>query len=459
MKLITEALGKSLSRSPGRILILGYAVLIAMGTVFLLLPIATVKGKLAFIDALFTASSATCVTGLTVVDTSATFTLWGKTIILVLIQIGGIGIMVISTIFLFSIGKKVSMTGRMLIRDTYSYGEGKGVFSLIKDVLLFTMVIELIGAILMFSRFHSRGTICMTIFYSVFHSVSAFCNAGFSLFSDSFLQYQNDWIINLSICTLIILGGIGFIVLSEIKNHFSLSCRAWSFLSLHTKLVLSSTLLLLVISTALIFLLEWQNTLSGKPVPYKILGAFFQAVNARTAGFNTVQIGDLTNETLFLIIILMFIGAAPGSCGGGVKITTVSSMTILGVSRLLGQEYPQVFHRKISDTSIAKAVSLIMIKLLVIIIGIILLQQTEIGEISHRLSRGTFLELMFETVSAFGTVGLSTGITTRLSVSGKLIVAIMMFIGRLGPLVIAMAVSKKKASKKYYYAQENIMIG
>ena len=459
MKLITRTLARSFAKSPGLILIFGYAVLIAMGTSFLLLPIATVKGKLALIDALFTAASAVCVTGLTVVDTSGVFTLLGKSVILVLIQIGGIGIMVVSTIFVFSIGKKVSMTGRILIRDTYSYGEGKGIFSLVKDVLFFTMAIELIGAILMFFRFHSQGSTGMAVFYALFHSVSAFCNAGFSLFSDSFLQYQNDWIINLSICTLIILGGIGFIVLSEIKNHFSLSCRAWSFLSLHTKLVLSSTLLLLVISTALIFLLEWQNTLSGKPVPYKILGAFFQAVNARTAGFNTVQIGDLTNETLFLIIILMFIGAAPGSCGGGVKITTVSSMTILGVSRLLGQEYPQVFHRKISDTSIAKAVSLIMISLLVIIIGIILLQQTEIGEISHRLSRGTFLELMFETVSAFGTVGLSTGITTRLSVSGKLIVAIMMFIGRLGPLVIAMAVSKKKASKKYYYAQENIMIG
>ena len=459
MKLITEALGKSLSRSPGRILILGYAVLIAMGTVFLILPIATVKGKLAFIDALFTASSATCVTGLTVVDTSATFTLWGKTIILVLIQIGGIGIMVISTIFLFSIGKKVSMTGRMLIRDTYSYGEGKGVFSLIKDVLLFTMVIELIGAILMFSRFHSRGTICMTIFYSVFHSVSAFCNAGFSLFSDSFVGYQSDWVINLTICTLVILGGIGFVVLSEIKTQFSFSRRAWSFLSLHTKLVLSSTLVLLVISTALIFLLEWQNTLSDKSVPYKILGAFFQAVNARTAGFNTVQIGDLTNETLFLTIILMFIGTAPGSCGGGVKITTFSSMVILGFSRLVGQEYPQIFYRKISDISIAKAVSLIIISLFLITIGIILLQQTEIGEVSHRLTRGSFLELMFETVSAFGTVGLSTGVTPTLSMTGKLIITMMMFIGRLGPLAIAIAVSRRSASKNYYYAQENIMIG
>ena len=424
-----------------------------------MLPLATINEKLQFIDALFTASSAACVTGLTAVDTSCTFTIWGKIIILVLIQIGGIGIMALSTIFLLSIGKKMNMTGRILISDTYSFDDGLGVIPLVKNIVLFTLVIELIGAILMFFRFQPETTINIAIFYSIFHSVSAFCNAGFSLFSNSFIGYQTDWVLNLIICILIILGGIGFIVLSEIKNHFSFSRRTWTFLSLHTKLVLFSTVFLLIISTIFIFLLEWQNTLSGKPLPYKILNAFFQAVNARTAGFNTVQIGSLTNETLFFTIILMFIGTAPGSCGGGVKITTVSSMIILGVSRLFGQEYPQIFHRKISDTSIAKAVSIIMISLLVIIIAVILLQQAEIGEIPHQLSRGRFLELMFEAVSAFGTVGLSTGITTTLSISGKLIIILMMFIGRLGPLVIAMAVSRKKISKNYYYAQENIMIG
>ena len=424
-----------------------------------MLPLATINEKLQFIDALFTASSAACVTGLTAVDTSCTFTIWGKIIILVLIQIGGIGIMALSTIFLLSIGKKMNMTGRILISDTYSFDEGQGVIPLVKNIILFTLVIELIGAILMFFRFQSETTIDIAIFYSIFHSVSAFCNAGFSLFSNSFIGYQTDWVLNLIICILIILGGIGFIVLSEIKNNFSFSRRTWTFLSLHTKLVLFSTVFLLVISTIFIFLLEGQNTLSGTPLPYKILSAFFQAVNARTAGFNTVQIGSLTNETLFFTIILMFIGTAPGSCGGGVKITTVSSIIILGVSRLSGQEYPQIFHRKISDTSIAKAISIIMISLLAIIIAVILLQQAEIGEIPHRLSRGKFLELMFEAVSAFGTVGLSTGITTTLSISGKLIIILMMFIGRLGPLAIAMAISRKKISKNYYYAQENIMIG
>lgn len=424
-----------------------------------MLPLSTLAGHLKFVDALFTAASAVCVTGLTVMDTPATFTLFGQAVILVLIQIGGLGIMVFSTVFLLSIGKKVTMTGRMLIRDTYSYGEGKEVFSLLKDIFLFAFVIELAGAIVMFCRFQKDHSPDAAIFFSVFHSVSAFCNAGFSLFSSSFMNFQYDWIINLTICSLIILGGIGFVVLSEIKNTFSISRRCWAFFSLHTKLVLSSTALLLVISTALILLLEWQNTLVGKTVPQKILAAFFQAVNSRTAGFNTIEISGLTNETLFFIIILMFIGTAPGSCGGGVKITTFSSMVIMGISRLMGRDHPQIFYRKISDASIAKAVSIIMTSLFVIILGIMFLQQTETGDLSHQLTRGAFLELMFETVSAFGTVGLSTGITGSLSVSGKLIITIMMFIGRLGPLVIAMAVSRNSTSKKYSYAQENIMIG
>ncbi len=459
MKAIARNISASISRSPGRISILGYALLIAAGTVLLLLPVSTAAGHMRLVDALFTASSAVCVTGLTVVDTSGTFTLFGKIIIILLIQTGGIGIMVLSTIFLLSIGRKVSMTGRILIRDTYSFTEGKGVLSLVKDVFVFTLIIELAGAAVMFPRFYASHPIGEAVFYSVFHSVSAFCNAGFSLFPDSFTGFYNDWLINLDICALIILGGIGFVVLTEIKQKFSFSRRCWSYFSLHTKLVLSSTLVLLIISTAIVFLLEWSNTLSEMTLPQRVLASFFQAVNTRTAGFNTIQIGDLTNEALFIMIILMFIGTAPGSCGGGVKVTTFSSLIILGVSRFSGHEHPHVFKRRISEESISKAVSLVMVSILVIVLGVILLQQVEIGEVSHRFTRGSFLELMFETVSAFGTVGLSTGITPGFSAAGKLIIAIMMFIGRLGPLVIAIAVSRQGTPKPYSYAQENIMIG
>ncbi|RLC05837.1 MAG: hypothetical protein DRH34_01640 [Deltaproteobacteria bacterium] len=457
MKLIISKLERSFSNSPGRIAVIGYTALIILGTFLLYLPVST-NDHLHFVDALFTAASAVCVTGLTIVDTAGTFTLFGKMVILSLIQVGGIGIMVLSTIFLFSIGKKVSITGRILLQDTYSLSHGKGTLPLIKDIVLFTVAIESIGAVILFFRFHSGQTTGMGIFYSVFHSVSAFCNAGFSLFSNSFTGYTHDWVLNLTISALIILGGIGFVVLSEIKN-VSFSRRMWSHLSLHTKLVLSSTVLLLFISTAAFFLLEWQNTLKEMTIPYKLLASFFQSVNARTAGFNTVQIGELTNETLLLAMILMFIGTAPGSCGGGIKITTFSTIIIFGVSRLFGQDSPQIFYRRISDESITKAVSLIMVSFFVITIGIILLQQTEIGEVSHRFSRGAFLELMFENISAFGTVGLSTGITSTLSTAGRLIITMMMFVGRIGPLVIAIAISRHGAAKKYSYARDDIMIG
>ncbi len=457
MKLFISKWERSFLSSPGRILIIGYATLIAFGTFLLCLPVST-NLDLHFVDALFTASSAVCVTGLTTVDIPGTFTLFGKIVILILIQVGGIGIMVLSTIFLFSIGKKVSLTSKILLRDTYNLSQGKGTLSLIKDIILFTLVIESLGAVVLFSRFYSEQTTGMGIFYSVFHSVSAFCNAGFSLFQGSFTGYTHDWILNLTISALIILGGIGFVVLSEIKNLL-FSRRSFSHLSLHTKLVLSVTVIILFISTAAFLLLEWNNTLKEMTIPYKFLASFFQSVNARTAGFNTVQIGQLTNETLLLTIILMFIGTAPGSCGGGIKITTFATMIIFGVSRFFGHGSPQIFYRRISDASIAKAVSLIMISFFVITIGMILLLQTEIGKVSHQLSRGAFLELMFENVSAFGTVGLSTGVTSTLSTAGRLIIAMMMFVGRLGPLVIAIAVSRHGAEKKYSYAQDDIMIG
>ncbi len=422
------------------------------------LPISTINRHIQFVDALFTAASAVCVTGLTSVDTGATFTLFGKMVILGLIQVGGVGIMVLSTLFLFSLGKKISLNGKMLLKDTYNLSGGKGTLSLIKDIVLFTAVVEFIGSVVLFSRFSSDQTAAMGIFYCVFHSVSAFCNAGFSLFPDSFTGYSHDWILNLTISTLIIIGGIGFVVLSEMKNLI-FSRRSLSHLTLHTKVVLSSTAILLFVSTAAFFLLESSNTLKGMTIPHKFLVSFFQSVNARTAGFNTVQIGELTNETLLLTILLMFIGAAPGSCGGGIKVTTFSTLMILGVSRLAGRSSPQIFYRRISDESIAKAVSLIMVSFFVITIGIMLLQQTEIGEISHQLTRGAFLELIFENISAFGTVGLSTGVTPTLSVPGRLIVVLMMFVGRLGPLVIAVAVSRRGAAKTYSYAQDDIMIG
>jgi trk system potassium uptake protein TrkH len=445
--------------SPGRVSMLSYAVLILLGAMLLLLPASTEKGHLDFIDALFTSASAVCVTGLIVVDTTSTFTLFGKVVIIALIQAGGLGIMVLSTIFLVTLGKRVSMTGRQMLSETYSYGQGKNVYSLVKEIVIFTFIIELIGAVLMLPDFLYRFPVGKAIGYAAFHSVSAFCNAGFSLFPDSFTRYGGSWLINLDICFLIISGGIGFIVMAEIRQKCSFSKHCRSKLSLHTRLTLTATLILLAGSTLLFFVLEWSNTLKDLPLHTKFLASFFQAVNTRTAGFNTLDIGSLANETLFISILLMFVGTAPGSCGGGVKVTTISSIAILGYSRFRGHEYPHIFYRRISDAGISKAVSLILISMLVIVISVVLLQQTEIGGVSHHLTRGSFLEILYEVVSAFGTVGLSTGITSGFSGLGKLIIICIMFIGRLGPMGIAIAVSRKSKPSKFSYAQENIMIG
>ena len=322
--------------SPGRISMLSYAVLILLGAILLFLPASTEKGHLDFIDALFTSASAVCVTGLIVVDTASTFTFFGKVVIMALIQAGGIGIMVLSTMFLLTLGKRVSMTGRQMLSETYSYGQGKNVYSLIKEIVIFTFIIELIGAALMLPDFLYRFPVGKAVCYAAFHSVSAFCNAGFSLFPDSFTQYDGSWLINLDICFLIITGGIGFIVMAEIRQKCLFSKRCRSKLSLHTRLTLTATLILLAGSTLLFFVLEWSNTLKDMPLHTKFLASFFQAVNTRTAGFNTLDIGSLANETLFISILLMFVGTAPGSCGGGVKVTTISAIAILGYSRFRG---------------------------------------------------------------------------------------------------------------------------
>ncbi len=421
-------------------------------------PAASTHEHLGFVNALFTSTSAVCVTGLTVVDTGNAFSPFGQLILLILIQAGGLGIMTMSTLFVMLMGRRPGLAGQIMVQDTFTHSRERNVFSILKDVVLFTCVIEGLGVILMFFCFFPGNNIKQALFLSTFHSISAFCNAGFSVFSDSFIGYQENWLLNLTLCFLIISGGIGFLVLSELKMKFSFKYRFWSRLSLHSKLVLSTTAVLLVSGTFLIITMEWHNTLSPLSIEGRFLSAFFQAVTSRTAGFNTLSIGNMANETLFFIILLMFIGASPGSCGGGIKTTSLATLAILGTSRFRGHERPQLFNRTISDVSVGKATSVIMLSMIVVCVGTMLLLMTEIGETAHPQSRGKFLELLFEVVSAFGTVGLSTGITAKLSVMGKIVLSAIMFVGRLGPLVIGVAVSRKVVSR-YRYAEETIMVG
>jgi trk/ktr system potassium uptake protein len=449
---------KALLRSPARVSIYGFATLIFIGTALLILPASSTVGHLGFVDALFTAVSASCVTGLVVVDTGSALSTFGQIVILGLIQVGGLGIMTMSTLFLLLGGRRPSLAGRMLIQDTFTGSGERSVSDIIRNVVQFTLVIEGIGAILIFWRFLPGRTAGEALYFSVFHAVSAFCNAGFSLFADSLVAYREDWVINLTICFLIVCGGIGFLVLSELKQNFSFNRRSWSRLSLHSKLVLSVTGILLFLSSMTIIFMEWHNTLAPLSLPGRFMAGFFQAVSARTAGFNTLSIGDMADETLFVLVILMFIGASPGSCGGGIKTSTFASLVVLGLSRLRGRERPQIFHRTISTASIGKAISVVLISTMVIILANMVILVMELGETPHLVSHGKFLELLFEVVSAFGTVGLSTGVTAGLSSAGKLILSIVMFVGRLGPLVIAMAVSRSTAPS-YYYAEEEVMSG
>jgi trk system potassium uptake protein TrkH len=451
-------ISESIVRSPARTVIIGFALVIFTGTILLMFPAASTGEHLGFVNALFTSTSAVCVTGLTVVDTGSALSPFGQSILLILIQLGGLGIMTMSTLFLMIAGKRPGLAGQIVVQDTFTHSRDRHISSILKDVVVFTCTIEALGVLIMFFCFLPEYGAQKALFFSIFHSVSAFCNAGFSLFSNSFVGYQKNWVLNLVLCVLIVSGGIGILVLSELKRSFSLKHRFWARLSLHSKLALSTTGILIFSGTFFIIIMEWHNTLLTLPVPSRFLAAFFQSITCRTAGFNTLSTGNLANETLFFIIILMFIGASPGSCGGGIKTTSFATLVVLGMSRFRGHERPQLFNRTISNASVSKAISVIMLSIVVVCAGTMLLLMTEVGNVAHPQSRGKFLELLFEAVSAFGTVGLSTGVTSQLSLMGKIILSGVMFVGRLGPLVIGMALSREVVSR-YYYAEETIMVG
>jgi trk system potassium uptake protein TrkH len=458
IKATTMWLSRSLLHSPARLSILGFAALILSGTGLLMFPECSTGKPLDLVDALFTATSASCVTGLAVVDTGTALSFSGQMVVLLLIQVGGLGIMTLSTLFLLIARRRPSLAGHIVIQDTFTHSGEKSLPSILMDVVLFTFAIEALGTVLMLVRFFPGRAFPEALYFSVFHAVSAFCNAGFSLFTESFSGYRQDWLFNLTTCFLIFCGGIGFLVLSEVNRQFTSTRPFLPRLSLHSKLVLSTTAILIVSGTLLILAMEWQNTLAPLALHDRFLAALFQSVSARTAGFNTLPIGGMANETLFVLMLLMFIGASPGSCGGGIKTTTFASLVVLGLSRLRGHMRPHLFRRTIAEASIAKAVSVVMISAVVIVAGAMALLMSELGELPHSLSRGKFMELLFEVTSAFGTVGLSMGVTPGLSAVGKIVLTCVMFVGRLGPLVIAVAVTRGAAAR-YYYAEEPVMIG
>lgn len=439
---------RSIQLSPTQILVLGYIIVITIGTFLLLLPMATVSGeRTTVLDALFTATSATAVTGLVVENTATHWTQFGQIVIMLLIQIGGFGFMTTSTLVMILLGKRISLRERLVILEEKNMSSLSGLIRLIRYVVLLTVAIEGTGALLLFIRFLPLMPPGRALYFGVFHSVSAFNNAGFDLFGNSLEDFTGDWYLTLVIAGLLIVGGLGFTVLSEMYKY-----RKFKRFSLHTKMVLIITLLLLAVGTIGILLFEYANpsTLGGQDWSGKLAGAFFQGTVPRTAGFNSVPMGKLSQASLFLMIILMFIGASPGSTGGGVKTTTFGTLLAVLWSMIRNREDVVVFERRLSYVTIFKALSVVMISLLLVTGVTMVLTLTEALP---------FLQLLFETVSAFATVGLSTGITTELSTIGKILIIMTMFIGRVGPMTLAIALGEQRRQASIRYPEERLMIG
>ncbi|GGJ78893.1 trk system potassium uptake protein TrkH [Anoxybacillus voinovskiensis] len=436
---------------PPKVLVLGFALIIMLGALLLTLPIATNDGRgLPWLDALFTATSATCVTGLVVVDTGTTFTLFGQLVILFLIQIGGLGFMTFATFFAFLVGKRISLKERLLLQEALNNLSIEGIVRLVKRVLVFTVVIELVGGILLAIRFSFDMPPVKAFYFGMFHAISNFNNAGFDLMGGfrSLTGYVEDPFVNLVICTLITLGGIGFIVLNELYEY-----RQTRRFSLHTKIVFVTSGLLVLFSMLFILLLEWHNpkTLSPLSPIGKVLSSLFQAVTPRTAGSNTLNISDLTQPTLFLLIFLMFVGASPGSTGGGIKTTTFATLIGAVWSQIKGKEDVIFFKKRIVYDTIYKSLTVTLSGLFIVMVVTMLLTITEQGH--------DFLMILFEATSAFGTVGLSMGLTPELSPFGKVLIIFTMFAGRVGPLTIAYAVTLHRKPDPFRYPKGKIMIG
>jgi len=445
--------------SHGTLLLISYMTTILTGALLLYLPFSTTSGQIGLIDSLFTAASAVCVTGLIVVDTGSYFTLAGQLVILTLIQLGGLGIMTISVSLFLFMGRRVPIKHRLALQDVFAHSPRRDIYDLVKSVMIFTFFVEALGALFLFAHFYGEHSAGRAFYLAVFHSISAFCNAGFSLFADSFMAYRGSALLNLTVCALIVMGGIGFPVVYEIYLRMRRR-HANGRLSVHAKVVLLTTLAL-ILSGILLFAFAEHGRLGLSSWSGEYwLAALFQSITARTAGFNTVDIASLSTSTLAFLIFLMFFGASPGSCGGGIKTTTLAMLGLYSLSRLKGRQSLNVFKKTIPKDITSRSISLFVLSVVIVslvLFGVLLLEEGG----GHRLEEGrAFLAHLFEVVSAFGTVGLSMGVTSGLSWGAKCLLIILMLIGRLGvPAFTYLLVGGTNGENGIQYAEEKLMVG
>jgi len=453
---------------PTQILVLGFLLLTILGAFLLNLPIASrpgpdgIRHSIGFIDALFTATSAVCVTGLVVVNTMMHWSLFGKVVIIILIQIGGLGFMTLATTFFMLMGRKIGLKERLVIQEALNQSAISGMVRLVRYILLGTLIIEGTGALFLTIAFMKDHPFLEAMGLGIFHSISAFCNAGFDIISMSSLSpFVHNWGVNLTVIGLIVLGGLGFTVwidlikTSKEKIDKKFDIRHWFLrLSLHTKLVLVLTSSLLLIGFVLFFLLEMNNpeTMGNFSFTEKILASLFQSVTPRTAGFNTIPLDKMTDGSKFLTILFMFVGGSPAGTAGGVKTVTIGVLIFAVISVIRSKDDTEIFDKRIPEDIVKRALAVIMISLTVVIMVTITLTITE---------EFTFMDTFFEAVSGFATVGLTLGVTSELSFIGKLVMCVTMFIGRLGPMTMAVAFAIRNSRKKIKIRkpEEKVMVG
>ncbi|MDE0582385.1 TrkH family potassium uptake protein [Planococcus sp. A6] len=421
---------KKIKISPPQILTMTFLVAILVGTVLLYLPISTVE-PISWIDALFTATSATTVTGLVVVSTGNDFTMFGQSVIMVLMQVGGLGLMTFAILIVLLLGKKIGLRGRILIQQSFNQYSLGGMIRLVQVLLFFAFGIELLATAILAVRWVPEYGWTYGIFTSAFHSVSAFNNAGFSLWDDSLSGYVGDPTVNILITLLFISGGIGFTVLYDLWKT-----RNFKQLSLHSKVMLTGTLAVNLIAMLFLFVSEYGNmeTLGALPLGDKLWASYFQAVTPRTAGFNSIDIGSMETGSIVLISLLMFIGAGSASTGSGIKLTTFLVIILVTTSYLKGKKEAVIFNRAIPSHLLERSLAIVFISMAAVFAGILILSYTE---------QAPFEWIIFEAFSAFGTVGLSMGLTGELSTIGKFVIMVLMFIGRVGPVTLAFALARQ----------------
>ncbi len=440
--------------NPPQVLAVGFLIMILAGSGLLSLPAASSSGEsMPYLDAVFMAASATCVTGLSVLNPGVDLTTFGQLVLIGLVQVGGLGFMTVATLIALVFRRRITFRERLILQETMSQHSTEGIIRLVRKVLLYAIVIETVGALLLFIRFSFEMPPGQAAYFGAFHSISIFNNAGFDLFgaiegrAGSLIHYVDDPFVNLIAMPMILLGGIGFIVIADLLEY-----PRKRKLSLHSKVVLSMTALLVVIGAIIVFIFEFSNPATLKPLDAsgKVFASFFQSVTSRSAGLATLDIGQLRQATQFFIVIMMFIGAAPGSAGGGIKVTTFAILIGAVWAMMRGKQDIVFFRYRIASDRVYKAITFSLLSFLLIVVAAMILSVTE---------NFSFLGILFETTSAYATAGISMGLTSQLTPFGQFMIIMLMFVGRLGPITLAFTLTPRMDNEPFRYPEGKVTIG